>query len=469
MQSTGQTATHPVSRQSRQSRVMMYAMPSPCGEGNRVGPSARSEPLQPFRFFLTSLTRPGKEAPSYGDRRLLAWGSRGGGDDQLADRGKRGLGARHGRAGDALAVPPARPALRSARAEPDAGGPGPRLPRGPDELPRAAQPPRGARHPELRELLLSPAPRLPAARVPSRADGRGGLPAHRRITGRPRRPQPRGTDRALSHRDGRQPRPPGRDARRPVLRDAHPAARAGGVWRVRPLHRPAPSDLRTAWAHRPRGRLRALESAVPPGGTGGGRAVPELPARPRITAEAAARPPGQLSLPRPDDAAARARCRDRAGAAPRRQRPADGLAERHQDRIETPPLARRQRGAQRHLRRRRGTRRDVAPAVRDAVDVGIDADPGEAEGLGDYQVGRLPPYAGQGEERVEVGRHATSVAVEQRAGQGAEGSRLRAIESDRVDGAFDRPRRAPEERCWRPRQPEEPPARRPRRLVSRAQ
>src|SRR5438132_5374739 len=63
MQSTGQTATHPVSRQSRQSRVMMYAMPSPCAEGNRVGPSARSAPLQPFRFFLTSLTRPGKEAP----------------------------------------------------------------------------------------------------------------------------------------------------------------------------------------------------------------------------------------------------------------------------------------------------------------------------------------------------------------------------------------------------------------------
>src|SRR5256886_11144623 len=227
MQSTGQTATHPVSRQSRQSRVMMYAMPSPCGEGNRVGPSARSEPLQPFRFFLTSLTRPGKEAPSDGDRRLLAWGSRGGGDDQLADRGKRGLGARHGRAGDALAVPPARPALRSARAEPDAGGPGPRLPRGPDELPRAAQPPRGARHPELRELLLSPAPRLPAARVPSPADGRSGLPAHLRLTRRPRRPETRGPAPALSPRGGRPPPPPGHRTCVPVPPVRRPPALPG--------------------------------------------------------------------------------------------------------------------------------------------------------------------------------------------------------------------------------------------------
>ena len=70
MQSTGQTATHPVSRQSRQSRVMMYAMPS-----SVLAPVPRL--CNPFVFFLTTLTRPGKEAASDGNQRLLVVGFEG--------------------------------------------------------------------------------------------------------------------------------------------------------------------------------------------------------------------------------------------------------------------------------------------------------------------------------------------------------------------------------------------------------
>src|SRR5581483_6799080 len=61
MQSTGQTATQPVSRQSRQSRVMMYAM------AERPSPIAGPGPLQPGGAGL-----PPKAAAEYGWRAPMA-------------------------------------------------------------------------------------------------------------------------------------------------------------------------------------------------------------------------------------------------------------------------------------------------------------------------------------------------------------------------------------------------------------
>src|SRR5438094_198778 len=207
------------------------------------------------------------------------------GDDQLADGRDRSFGA--GRRG-ALDSAPLRRRARSLRSElavPDAGRAGARAVRGPDELPPPAPLPCDARHAQLRGLLVSTAPRLPAPRPPAGRPDRRRLPRHRCPGGRPGRPQLGRAHRPLPGRDAaREPRAPPGDARGALLRD--PAA-TGGARHLRrrgPLHPAAAPDLRPAQrapaARRPgggRARGRALGAPHPPRRAARGRGVPRLP------------------------------------------------------------------------------------------------------------------------------------------------------------------------------------------------
>jgi len=56
---------------------------------------------------------------------------------------------------------------------------------------------------------------------------------------------------------------------------------------------------------------------------------------------------------------------------------------------------------------------DESQAVRDAVDMSIDADARERETKGHDQIRRLAAYAVQGEQRVEVARHGTPEASQE--------------------------------------------------------
>jgi hypothetical protein len=132
------------------------------------------------RFLLDST---GGDAAQHG-RALAASRRRGGGGHGVSahavDRsvGPGGRGA--------LAPAPVRraePALRCVRPAHDAGRARARPARGSHELPPPARPARGARHPELRELLVSAAARLPAARASPRAGDRCPLPRHRSARG----------------------------------------------------------------------------------------------------------------------------------------------------------------------------------------------------------------------------------------------------------------------------------------------
>src|SRR5437867_6808577 len=304
MQSTGQTATHPVSRQSRQSRVMMYAMPSPHPRAGIVC-SYRPPPA-----FATTLgvdvfldKRPSRRAHTTRPATLegpreTAVGEAG--DDQLADGRDRGFGAGSRGAVDTAPLRGRARSLRSGLAVPDAGRVGARAVRRPDELPPPPPLPRGPRYAQLRRLLLSAALRLPAACPAAGRPDRHDLSRHRRAGGRPGRPQPGRTHRPLSGRDATpESRASPGDARRALLR--HPATARGArhLRRRRPLHPAAASDLRPAQcgaptrrASRGRARVRALGPPHPPHGAARGRDLPRLPgqhARARRSAPGARR------------------------------------------------------------------------------------------------------------------------------------------------------------------------------------
>src|SRR3989454_1040227 len=207
------------------------------------------------------------------------------GDDQLADDGDRSFGA--GRRG-ALDTAPLRRRARSFRSElavPDAGRAGARAVRRPDELPPPAPLPRNARHAQLRGLLVSTAPGLPAPRPSAGRPDRRRLPGDRRPGGRPGRPQLGRAHRPLPGRDAaREPRAPPGDARGALLREPAAARGARHLRRGRPFHPAAAPDLRPAQrapaARRTgggRARVRALGAPDPPRRAARGRGVPRLP------------------------------------------------------------------------------------------------------------------------------------------------------------------------------------------------
>ena len=74
--------------------------------------------------------------------------------------------------------------------------------------------------------------------------------------------------------------------------------------------------------------------------------------------------------------------------------------------IQWPP---RQHRRERALGRLGVARLHQAEAVRDAVDVGVDADGGDAEAEAEDEVGGLAADPGEGEQRVERGRHRAAV------------------------------------------------------------
>jgi len=263
-----------------------------------------------------------------------------------------------------------------------------------------------------------------------------------------------GTDRAI-HRDGRQPRPPGRDARAPVLRNAHPAARAGGFGRTTPSSS-HPIRSRTARAHRP-GAMRA-RSCCTTRRYGGGRAVPELPSPVSLPSPP---PPSRHELPRPTTPR-----RGHAAATGQALHavywPADAWPNAT-SRYETPPLARRS-VARSAISSPPGARRDVAPAVRDRWTWVSTQIPGGRRPRDDQLAVRPTPGKAESASRSaarDLG------AVEQRAARRGGF----APSSDRIRPgrcAFDRPREHRRSAAG-VRASGRAAARRPRRLVSRAQ
>ncbi len=80
---------------------------------------------------------------------------------------------------------------------------------------------------------------------------------------------------------------------------------------------------------------------------------------------------------------------------------------------------------------------DVAPAVGDAVDVGIDADARFEEASGKDEVGRLTSDALEFQEGVEVVGDVAIVFVEKGAADGVDGFGLGVVEADRIDNIGD--------------------------------
>src|SRR5688572_19704054 len=129
---------------------------------------------------------------------------------------------------------------------------------------------------------------------------------------------------------------------------------------------------------------------------------------------------------------------DRAARAVRRDRPAETLAERDQEVVDLDPVLGRKNLAECCLGVVRRLGADVTPAVRDAVDVGVDADTLRLEAEREDEVRGLPADAVQREQRVEVAGHLPVEALEEGTADVADRARLRAVEADRIDELRDR-------------------------------
>lgn len=97
------------------------------------------------------------------------------------------------------------------------------------------------------------------------------------------------------------------------------------------------------------------------------------------------------------DAAPRAHICQRTLATARRERRAAALPVDHEQVIDAAPVPARKFFAQGHFGLFRCARGDVAPAVGDAVDVGVNADTRQAERFRNDKVGGFSPHARQGE------------------------------------------------------------------------
>src|SRR5438445_505025 len=131
---------------------------------------------------------------------------------------------------------------------------------------------------------------------------------------------------------------------------------------------------------------------------------------------------------------------DRARRAARREGRADVLAEGHQQVVVTDPEPPRQPPAQRHLGLLRVARANIAEPVADPVHVRVHADAGLVEAHRHHEVGRLAADTLEGEQGVDVVRHAPAEALQQIAAQPEDHACLRAIEADRIDQRLDLPR-----------------------------
>src|SRR5437870_7790741 len=268
---------------------MMYAMPSPHPRAGIVC-SYRPPPAFATTFGIDVFLdkRPSRRAhttrpATLESPRETAVGEAG--DDQLADGRDRGFGAGSRGAVDTAPLRGRARSLRSGLAVPDAGRVGARAVRRPDELPPPPPLPRDARHAQLRRLLVSTAPGLPAPRPPAGRPDRRRLPVDRRPGGRPGRPQLGRAHRPLPGRDAaREPRAAPGDARGALLREPPAPRGARQLRRGRPFHPAAAPDLRPpqrpTTARRTGGgrpRVRALGAPHPPRRAARGRGVPRLP------------------------------------------------------------------------------------------------------------------------------------------------------------------------------------------------
>jgi len=141
----------------------------------------------------------------------------------------------------------------------------------------------------------------------------------------------------------------------------------------------------------------------------------------------------------------------------------------HQDLVDRDPVPRREDLAQPRLGGVGRLRAHPAETVADAVHVGVDANPGKAETERDHQVGGLAADAGQLEERIEVGRCPSSVALDQDPGDRQDLLRLASVEPDRKHRRGDLGRVQAQHGGRGSRQPEQALGRGERDLVPGAQ
>src|ERR1700730_14588443 len=137
------------------------------------------------------------------------------------------------------------------------------------------------------------------------------------------------------------------------------------------------------------------------------------------------RPPSPRPTARPSRCcagSALARVRDAVpGTAPahgtlgafRRQGLADVLAEGDQQIVVADPVAAGQAPPERHLRLLRIAGLHIAPTVRDAVHVHVDADPRLVEALGHHEIGRLASHALERQQGVDLIGPLPAEAVEE--------------------------------------------------------
>jgi len=112
------------------------------------------------------------------------------------------------------------------------------------------------------------------------------------------------------------------------------------------------------------------------------------------------------------------------------------LPKRDQQVIEDAPMAFGKDRAQGHLGLLRRLGPHVAPAVGDAMDVGIDADPWFAIRQRDHEVRGLAPHAFEREQFIKVARHAAAVALKERVTEFLNAAGLGPIEANGIDGTF---------------------------------
>jgi len=130
---------------------------------------------------------------------------------------------------------------------------------------------------------------------------------------------------------------------------------------------------------------------------------------------------------------------DGTSAAEGGDRPAKVLAERDQQVVVIDPVPLRQLPPEAHLGLLGCLGRDVPPAVRDPVDMRIDADPRLLEAHRHDEIGGLSTHPLETEELFETVGHAPGEAGQEGPGDLADGSGFGSIETHRVD----RPRYPP--------------------------
>lgn len=128
---------------------------------------------------------------------------------------------------------------------------------------------------------------------------------------------------------------------------------------------------------------------------------------------------------------------DRTAITKGRNRSAEVLTERDQQVVVIDPVPLRQLQSEGRLGLLGGLGADVTPAIRDPMDMRIDADPRLSVTNRYDKVSGLSANACETQERLNRIRDAPIETSEQILADLADGSRLRLIETDRVDGSGD--------------------------------